>query len=254
MRKKNFTLTELLIVVAIIAILASLLLPALNKALGKAKALTCLSAQKQYGIAMLNYSGDFDGFILNHNYSWQHPQSLWIGFGSSIYGMMGYLRGEEVKTGVLPCPEIRDKAISDGVFAGRAKNSSQSAYYSYGTFPVSKAVGGFYYAGTSWKVSQINDVTYPVRLSVLAAPSQHMYLTERAMNHKDHVGVNRPNRVIGAVTSSSSTPIYSPDGIDYVHSLTANMLFVDGHAQAVGMNLVRPFPWTATGPNWQFPW
>ena len=59
--RRNFTLVELLVVIAIIAILAALLMPVLDKARKAGQAASCKNNLKQQGVAFIAYADDYNG-------------------------------------------------------------------------------------------------------------------------------------------------------------------------------------------------
>ncbi len=66
--KAALTLIELLVVIAVVAILAGLLLPVLAKAKEQGNSAVCKSNLRQMGIALVNYTGDFQAY----------PQAVYI--------------------------------------------------------------------------------------------------------------------------------------------------------------------------------
>ncbi len=76
---KIFTLIELLIVVAIIAILAGMLLPALNSARERGKSIKCLSNLKQMGVANALYVDDNQEYYPFLYYGWTSGLAAYTG-------------------------------------------------------------------------------------------------------------------------------------------------------------------------------
>jgi prepilin-type processing-associated H-X9-DG protein/prepilin-type N-terminal cleavage/methylation domain-containing protein len=65
-----FSLVELLVVIGVVGILASLLMPALARARDKARQIQCLGNQRQLGLAATLYMADFQGGLFHHHEGW----------------------------------------------------------------------------------------------------------------------------------------------------------------------------------------
>lgn len=68
---RKFTIVELLVVISIIAILAALLLPALNKARERGRNAVCTGNIKQIGSSLQMYASDFNDFV-PYTQSWKN--------------------------------------------------------------------------------------------------------------------------------------------------------------------------------------
>jgi prepilin-type N-terminal cleavage/methylation domain-containing protein/prepilin-type processing-associated H-X9-DG protein len=67
MRRSGFTLVELLVALAIIAVLAAMLFPVFSRAREKARQGSCMSNLRQIGLAMQMYVQDVDGVYPSHS-------------------------------------------------------------------------------------------------------------------------------------------------------------------------------------------
>jgi len=102
-KKRAFTLIELLVVIAIIAILAAILFPVFAQAREKARQASCLSNQKQIGLAFVMYEQDYDELF---------PASTYFPGISLYYSAIDPSQnGQQINTMMLVVPYLKSHHV-----------------------------------------------------------------------------------------------------------------------------------------------
>lgn len=126
-KRSFFTLLELLITIGVIAVLAALLLPALNAARRAAEKINCSSNLKQLGIAAGQYSTTCDDFIappmLYNNstarfnvsfYFWDYRYGVDFLSGNLSRSKLGYMEPDGKAWSVFRCPADQKQRKDNG--------------------------------------------------------------------------------------------------------------------------------------------
>ncbi|OGV55620.1 MAG: hypothetical protein A2X49_02625 [Lentisphaerae bacterium GWF2_52_8] len=207
LKLRNFTLVELLIVIAIITLLAAMLLPGLKKANDLAKKIVCLNNLKQWGVAVDSYVIDNNGCFPLAAYD-PAPSGQWYNkFLAPYLGKPSYNPGDSStwwykKNGLHRCP-IRT-AYSPGI------DSTYSDYLiNWDVCPVVQTGGTILPSGGA--------VPPATKFAAIKQTTRTLLLIDGRYGYGNLDYRQRTD------------PGYQWCSVDYRHFIGANMLFVDGH-------------------------
>jgi len=249
----GFTLVELLVVVAIIALLIAILLPGLKKARGAARSVVCASNQHQLGLAFTSYSGDYRDYItpVGEIFTTQvycgggnTDAITWDSFLSPYLGRP--LTEAQMKTNytrpssfpafpAMLCPA--DKVPWVGWGMGRRTYVMNQGSLDYAGTLVGLAKWVRHQSdGTIQIASSSNIGARLYRVTDIPSPAQTMIATEMARNYNCVGCTNGPsiyNPSFQTIIGDNGASGQIMDTPNLHNDSVVNYLFVDGHVQTM---------------------
>jgi prepilin-type N-terminal cleavage/methylation domain-containing protein/prepilin-type processing-associated H-X9-DG protein len=236
-RRDGFTLVELLVVIAVIAILASLLLPALSQAKAKAYSVKCKSNIHQIGLGLQMYVDD-NGFFPKVKDSaflrWALAINVYLRQPVADESITGWYR--ESPQGCFRCPVDKRKVNGNGGSYGYNAYGISKHNMLQGT-PASLKLPGLGLGGRGFTSEKRGTFEFeaPVPESAVQVPSEMIalgdaYACSRGLFHKVYDVYETAGEL--AREGGADSPLYLPTARKR-HQGRLNLGFCDGHVEAI---------------------
>jgi prepilin-type N-terminal cleavage/methylation domain-containing protein/prepilin-type processing-associated H-X9-DG protein len=228
-RPEGFTLIELLVVISIIALLISILLPALGAARETARLMSCLSNQKQLMIANMVYTTDHKDVLMPTMTPTYESWNLFL-----LPPVMGQEASLNTRLPVAECPADPDVWTNGAGASGETPYQPSYGYnFWLGTFRVASDIDG------------VNDPDFatPIRLSNVKNPTDTVGFAD--MFHPDNQGPLTADEPYNFdFFNKSNQPVINPWGYGRYGQLNpfrhgsdlANVSWLDGHANSLNVD------------------
>ncbi len=236
--KKKFTLIELLIVIAIIAILAGMLLPALGNVKKIAERVICSGNQKQVLLMHINYGNDYNGMILPVK---MYIEGAYKGSGMTLMlvnaGMVKKPTAEQNEQSAwisaepykfIFCPSVTYSALHSKMGSTRYIDLQNYGYYTGAPYGLARYAywNSMEYGDLSITAGNSSPNRNPYYIQRVKSPSRKQYLTEEAGNRTVFAGSYPLKGLDGNVAIDR-------DRINGRHNRSCNQGWLDGHVSHI---------------------